>query len=180
MYDESKKKFFRKLWILVDALAVLLLGLAMVLAVRYYHNNGENSDVYLEADIKAKLGQLEDKSNDEIQAALNEVVEEGNLSISINANPVFATGDSEGSLKIENGPQNLYGQRVILTLDDTGEEVYDSGYMPVDSHIQTDKLEVDLEPGEYAATAVFTAYDEKLDGAMVGQAIAQVRISVLG
>ena len=68
----------------------------------------------------------------------------------------------------------------MITLDDTGEEIYDSGYMPVDSHIQTDKLEIDLEPGDYDATAVFTAYDEKLDGAVVGQAIAQLRISVLG
>ena len=153
--------------------------LAILLAVRYYTSDRSYLS-YLEDNIKAKLGQLEDKSNEEIQAALNEVVEEGNLSISINANPVFPTGDSEGTLKIENGPQNLYGQQVVITLDETGEEIYDSGYMPVDSHIQTDKLEIDLEPGDYDATAVFTAYDEKLDGAVVGQAIAQHRISELG
>lgn len=180
MCDETRKKPSRKrLWIAVDIIAVLLIGLAILLAVRYY--TSDRSDLaYLEDNIKAKLGQLENKSNEEIQAALNEVVEEGNLSISINSNPVFPTGDSEGTLKIENGPQNLYGQQVVITLDETGEEIYDSGYMPVDSHIQTDKLEIDLEPGDYDATAVFTAYDEKLDGAVVGQAIAQLRISVLG
>ena len=89
MCDETRKTPSRKrLWIAVDIIAVLLIGLAILLAVRYY--TSDRSDLaYLEDNIKAKLGQLEDKSNEEIQAALNEVVEEGNLSISINANPVF-------------------------------------------------------------------------------------------
>ena len=118
------------------------------------------------------------KRQDEIRAALNEVVTEGSLSISINANPVFPTGDSNGSLKIENGPQNLYAQQVIITLDDTGEEIYDSGDMPVNSHIQQDKLEIDLAPGDYAATAVFTAFDVD-SNITVGQAVAQLKITVL-
>ena len=55
--------------------------------------------VLLEENIKAKLGQLEDKSNEEIEAALNEVVEEGTVCISINMNPVFSSGKAEGTLK---------------------------------------------------------------------------------
>ena len=166
----------KRILVLLPLLVVLILG-----CIVWVEMNPQlfRSDMkQLENQIKAELGQLEDKSNDEIQAALNEVVAEGNLSISINANPVFPTGDSEGSLKIENGPQNLYGQQVIITLDDTGEEIYDSGYMPVDSHIQTDKLSVDLAPGDYVATAVFTAFDVD-SNITVGQAVAKLKITVL-
>ena len=64
------------------------------------------------------------------------------------------------------------------TLAETGEEIYHSGLMPVDSHIQTDKLDVELEAGEYDAIATFHAYDVETD-AEIGAAIAQIRISVL-
>ena len=166
----------KRILVLLPLMIVLLLGCIVWIKMnpQIFH-----SDVrQLENQIKAELGQLEDKSNDEIRAALNEVVTEGSLSISINANPVFPTGDSNGSRKIENGPQNLYAQQVIITLDDTGEEIYDSGYMPVNSHIQQDKLEVDLAPGDYAATAVFTAFDVD-SNITVGQAVAHLNITVL-
>ena len=147
-------------------------------AYRHFVGVQPNDTVLLEENIKAKLGQLEDKSNEEIEAALNEVVEEGTVCISINMNPVFSSGKAEGTLKIENGPMNLYNQRVVITLAETGEEIYHSGLMPVDSHIQTDKLDVELEAGEYDAIATFHAYDVETD-AEIGAAIAQIRISVL-
>ena len=52
--DETRKKSSRKLlWIAVDVIAVLLIGLAILLAVRYYI--GDHSDLaYLENNIKAK------------------------------------------------------------------------------------------------------------------------------
>ena len=159
----------------IVVLLILLLGGAFI----YQHFGGRPSDtVLLEDSVKAKLGQLEDKTNEEIEAALNEVVAEGSVCISINMNPVFLSGDSEGTLKIENGPMNLYNQRVTITLADTGEEIYQSGLMPVNSHIQQDKLAVELDAGEYNAIAVFHAHDVDTD-AEVGTAIAQIRISVL-
>lgn len=158
---------------------VILLMLAIVAGLGYMAFGPQRNDsVLLEENIKAEIGQLEGKTNAEIEAALNAVVEEGSMAISINMNPVFIDGDSEGTLKIENSPANHYGQRVIITLDDTGEEIYDSGFMPVNSHIQSDKLSVHLEKGEYAATATFTAYDEDSQ-IEVGQAAAKIQISIL-
>ncbi len=175
--NTKSQKSPSKAWIFIDLVAVLLLLLTAFFAFRFYHQDSDLA--MLESNIKAQLGQLDDKTNEEIQASLNEVVAEGNLSISINANPIFPTGDSAGSLKIENGPQNLYGQEVSITLDDTGEEIYNSGYMPINSHIQEDVLSVDLPAGDYKATVTFTALDESPNHAVVGQAIAQIRISIL-
>ena len=174
--EKKGKKRTRRIILVIVLLLLLLLG--GIFAYRHFVGVQPNDTVLLEENIKAKLGQLEDKSNEEIEAALNEVVEEGTVCISINMNPVFSSGKAEGTLKIENGPMNLYNQRVVITLAETGEEIYHSGLMPVDSHIQTDKLDVELEAGEYDAIATFHAYDVETY-AEIGAAIAQIRISVL-
>lgn len=177
--SDSKKKRKRSRKKNIITAVVLLLMLAIVAGLGYMAFGPQKDDsVLLEDSIKAEIGQLDGKTNQEIEEALNAVVEEGSMAISINMNPVFLNGDAEGTLKIENSPANHYGQRVIITLDDTGEEIYDSGYMPVNSHIQSDKLSVHLDKGEYVATATFTAYDEESQ-IEVGQAAAKIQISIL-
>ena len=171
---EKKKKFRRIMAVLVVLLMLLLAGL---FAWQRYAAR-QNDAALLESGIKAKIGQLEDKSNDEIEATLDEIIEEGNLSININANPVFPTGDSTGTLMIENHPNNHYNMRVSITLDDTGEEIYNSGLMPINSHIDEDVLSAPLDAGDYDATAAFVAYDVDTD-AEVGRAAAKIKISVL-
>lgn len=171
---EKKKKFRRIMAILVVLLMLLLAGL---FAWQRYAAQQKDAAL-LESGIKAKIGQLEDKSNDEIEATLDEIIEEGNLSININANPVFPAGDSAGTLMIENHPNNHYNMRVSITLDDTGEEIYNSGLMPINSHIDEDVLSAPLDAGDYDATAAFVAYDVDTD-AEVGRAAAKIKISVL-
>lgn len=162
---------------IVVALLVIALGGAY-----FFLNDRNDSLATLENEVKAKLGQLENKSNEEVQAALNELIAEGTVRVSINMNPVFPTGDGAGTLQLENHPNNHYNLRCVITADTdedgTEEEIYQSGLMPVNSHIQEDKLAVDLEKGEYPATATFTAYNVDTD-AEVGVVVAQIRISVL-
>lgn len=162
---------------IVVALLVIALGGAY-----FFLNDRNDSLANLENEVKAKLGQLENKSNEEVQAALNELIAEGTVRVSINMNPVFPTGDGAGTLQLENHPNNHYNLRCVITADTdedgTEEEIYQSGLMPVNSHIQEDKLAVDLEKGEYPATATFTAYNVDTD-AEVGVVVAQIRISVL-
>ncbi len=69
------KKRTRRIILVIVLLLLLLLG--GIFAYRHFVGVQPNDTVLLEENIKAKLGQLEDKSNEEIEAALNEVVEEG-------------------------------------------------------------------------------------------------------
>ncbi len=177
--EAAKKKNSRLTRRIIAAVVVLILLLTGgCLAYQHFHP-GEG--VMLEESVKAELGQLENKSNEEIKAELNRVVEEGSMAISINVNPVFSSGDAEGSLRIENSPANKYAQEVVITLNETGEEIYRSGLILPNHHIQTDKLAVDLEAGEYEGTALFTAYekDESDEWIAVGSASALIKISVL-
>lgn len=172
----------RKKGKLAAVIAIIVALLVLVFGGLFLYSKQNNGLANLENEVKAKLGQLENKSNDEIRATLDEFIEEGTIRVSINMNPVFPTGDSNGTLQLENHPNNHYNLRCVITADVNGdgekEELYHSGLMPVNSHIQEDVLNTNLDKGEYPATATFTAYDVDTDEE-IGIVVAQIRISVL-
>lgn len=172
----------RKKGKLAAVIAIIVAILVLVFGGLFLYSKQNNGLANLENEVKAKLGQLENKSNDEIRATLDEFIEEGTIRVSINMNPVFPTGDSNGTLQLENHPNNHYNLRCVITADVNGdgeeEELYHSGLMPVNSHIQEDVLNTNLDKGEYPATATFTAYDVDTDEE-IGIVVAQIRISVL-
>ena len=172
----------RKKGKLAAVIAIIVALLVLVFGGLFLYSKQNNGLANLENEVKAKLGQLENKSNDEIRATLDEFIEEGTIRVSINMNPVFPTGDSNGTLQLENHPNNHYNLRCVITADVNGdgeeEELYHSGLMPVKSHIQEDVLNTNLDKGEYPATATFTAYDVDTDEE-IGIVVAQIRISVL-
>jgi cytoskeletal protein RodZ len=173
---EQKKQPNKKQKLLI---ALLLLIILLLLGLLCWQVLGPKEDQpAFEREVNAKLGQLEGKSESEIQEELNRVVEEGMFHISINTDPVFADGKSEGSLEIENVPGNQYLMRVEITLDDTGELVYSTRYIEPDYHIQKAALDVELEKGEYPATAVFYAYDPESLTEM-GSASAKINLIIL-
>lgn len=167
---------------LTAVIAIIVAIIVIVFGGLLIFNRNNDDLVVLENEVKAELGQLENKSNDEVQAALDEIIEEGTIRVSVNMNPVFPTGEANGTLQLENHPNNHYNLRCVITADINGdgeeEEIYHSGLMPVNSHIQEDVLSVDLDKGEYPATATFTAYDVDTDNE-VGVVVAQIQISVL-
>lgn len=130
-------------------------------------------------DSSASQGQFEGKSKEEIQAALNEEVAKGMMNISIAAAITFSDGTSEGEARIENIAANPMDQKVVITLKDSGETVYESGAIAPDQHIQFIKLSKDLEPGEYAAVATFTGYDRETHK-QTGQAAAEIVLNIEG
>lgn len=166
---------------IITIVVVLLLALFAGLFLWNKYGRGPSDGQLLEDAVRAELGQLENKSNEEKEAELNRVVEEGSMAIAINLRPVFNDGTSEGSLQIENSPANKYGQEVVITLDETGEEIYRSGLLLPNYHIQTDKLAVDLDAGEYPCTATFYGYDLDIgtEPVQVGSAAAKIEITVI-
>lgn len=162
---------------LIIVLLLLIILLLLLMLGRQLLAPDKGADPY-EREVAAKLGQLEGKSEAEIQAELDRVVGEGMFHISINSNPVFANGSAEGSLEIENVPGNQYLMRVEITLDNTGETVYTTKYIEPNSHIQTAALNTELEKGEYPATATFYAYDSASLSEM-GRVSTQITIVVL-
>lgn len=181
MEDATRKKQNRTVRRIVTiAVAFLLLALGGLFVWQTFFATPSDG-VQLENAVKAQLGQLENKTNDEIAAELNRVIEEGSMAISINLAPVFVDGQSEGTLQIENSPANKYAQEVVITMDETGEEIYRSGLLMPNYHIQTDKLATVLAAGDYNCTATFVGYDLDIatDITEIGTAAAKIRITVI-
>ncbi len=172
------EKFKNKKIISYISIAAVVIIIAFFGSLFVFNNNL----IGVENKIKAQIGQLENKTDDEIKNALNEAIEDGSLRVSINANPVFIKGTDKGNLQIENHPNNKYNLRCVITAN-TGkngkeETLYQSGLMPVNSHIQKDVLNKNLEKGEYDAVATFTAYDVETDKA-VGKVVTKIHLSIL-
>ena len=164
---KNKKRFYTIVF------SVFLTTFLAITSLLVYNSFVKGNDL----DVNAKLGQLEGKTEEEIQAELNRVVDEGMFNISINSNPVYKSGTSRGSVKIENVPSNRYLMQVDITLDDTGETVYKTGLIEPNHYIQTAKLDKFLEKGEYSATATFNAY-EKESKEYVGTAAAKILLTI--
>ena len=116
-------------------------------------------------------------TDEEVQAELDKVVQEGMFNISINPDIRMTSGRAEAELRVENIPANRHLMSVTLSRDDTGEVLYASGLIEPGYHIQAVPLETVLPGGSYTATALFTAYDLETEQP-AGQAAARVRITV--
>lgn len=124
------------------------------------------------------LGQLDGKTQEEIQAELDRMVQEGMMNISIASVIEFENGGAEGEVKIENSPANRYLMQVVITLRETGEVVYTSDILEPNYHIQYAALDTNLPAGYYPAIATFNALDPETEE-QVGSAAAQVDLVVL-
>ena len=129
-------------------------------------------------DENALDGQLQGKTQEEIQAELDRRVEENMLAISINTAPEYENGTAEGNIRIENSPANHYIIAVEIQLDEDGRTVYKSDGIKPGQVIEKAKLDEALSKGEYPATAYFIAYDQK-NYKEVGRAGAELTLKVL-
>ena len=156
--------------------AIVVAALAAVGAGMWLFEQSQLNSPY---DENAILGQAPYKSAEEVQAELDRIVEEGMFNISIASVIEFADGTAPGTAYIENVPGNRYVMQVSIALDDSGETVYESKALKPGSYIESVELSNDLDPGNYAATATFSALDpDSLEE--VGKAAAKVTLSVLG
>jgi len=131
-----------------------------------------------EFDTDAMAGRIQTMSEEEIQAELNRVVEEGMFNISIASAIVFESPDGEGEARIENIAANNYHMQVDIFLKDSDKPVYSSKLIQPGYSIQMIKLNRELEPGEYEATAVFSAITKE-EKQLFGTAGAEIKLYVL-
>lgn len=124
----------------------------------------------------ALQGSLNVMTEEEIQRSLNEIVDEGMFRISIASNIIGVEG-GEAEMRIENNMTNRYIMQVSIYLDETGEEIYATDLIDPGYYIQAAAFDKPLEPGEYAATAIFTALYPDTEE-IVGTVGANVRIFI--
>ena len=150
----NEKKGKKKKLILLLLLLLLVVGVGIGLFVFL---QPKEDDFFF--DSEAKNGLIEARTKEDVQEILNQVVEKGMFNASINPNPVFENGTAEGDLWIENIKANHYYTTVTITLDDTGETVFQSKGIKPDQYIERATLSKNLPKGEYPASAMFSIID---------------------
>lgn len=156
---------------------VVIIMLAAGIGWSLYEKSG------LQLDPKQEEGTLDGMSAREIEELMQQKADESEFIISINQEPRFTNGLSEGSLRIENSPRNHYLMVVAIyerKEDGTkGRKLYESGAIRPGSKIENDRLDIELEKGNYPVLVEFSAYDEKTKK-YAGKTIGELTIVIEG
>ena len=168
-------------WIAL-VVTVILLIMSTIMTIHIFADTSEPEDATLEApsglvyDDAAIEGGWENLTTEEIEAQLNNQLEEGLINISMNTSPIFENGKATGNLMIVNETINRHPQKVEIIRNDTQDVIYTSGAIPVGSKIEAAALDVSLEAGTYDCTALFHSLDDA--GNLIGSAGAQISITI--
>lgn len=122
-------------------------------------------------------GQAPYKSEEEMQAESEREIADGMFNISIATRIEFDNANGEGLAYIENVPNNPYDMKVVITEDETGDVLYESGVITPNHYIEKIRLNKALDAGEHAATATFTALDKETQEE-AGQAAGAVTLII--
>lgn len=155
--------------------ALLALGLLLLVAAAAWFFLAPPPDEEMEPNVV--VGPMGDYSQEELQAMLAERVDEGMIAFSLNTQMLLKGPDAEAPILFENPGNNAKLLKLEITRDDTGETVYSTGYLAPGSYVDSDRLDVRLEPGSYTCTALIRSYRQDTKK-LLGQAAAEVTISV--
>lgn len=155
--------------------AVLLaLGLLLAALALAWHFLGAPDDG-MEPNVV--VGPMGDCSREELEAMLAERVDEGMIAFSLNTQIVLEGPGAEAPILFENPANNGKLLKLAIARDDTGETVYETGFLAPGSYVEDDGLDVRLDPGSYACTATISSYREDTKR-LLGQAAAEVTVTV--
>ena len=165
-------------------ITLLLGGVACYYFLIYRPNHTARTVVGGKREAEAIQGSIQMMTEEEIQEALNHIVEEGMFRISI-ASTILAEENGKAEVRIENNITNRYIMQVTLyttTLNEfTGEtiqeEIYRTDFIDPGYYIPEAKLDKHLLPGIYEGLAIFTAHYADTEE-IAGTAGAKVRIMV--
>lgn len=187
---ENQPQTQKKNRTVIVLLILILLAVCLTAAAGWYFliyqpDHAKKNVVGGKREAAALQGSIDQMTEEEIQQALNNIVEEGMFRITI-ASDIIAYENGEADLCIENKLQNRYVMQVTLytleTDEITGEtiqnEIYCTDFIDPGYYIEYDTFDTPLEPGEYDALALFTAFYADTEE-IVGTAGAQVKIHVL-
>lgn len=166
--DTMNKSISLKTLILV--LIVIVVIAACGIGAVIYLNGQKESEKQLEnqggsmmflPDANAKEGGLDGESLSELYHEMIEKSEKNRIVVNFSETITLADGSSEAEVQIANPVENNYPMQFTIKLEDTGETVYESGLVPLGSHLSSIKLTKDLDAGVYPAVLTYNAFDEE-------------------
>ena len=157
---KEEKKGGKKKWLLLLLLLLLLLAAALLWLRRPQPPAPAPEEPKFAPN--ATIGALPDKTNEEITAMLQQEVDEKSVAFSIKYDPIFENGSAVGELKLESPGNNVNYIYFTIVIDETGQQIYESGLLAPNSYIYEDKLQTEepLPKGVYSCTATIHLVDK--------------------
>lgn len=177
---DNRRKFkilnlIYKIFVAVGIVAIILLILFKPCNCKCDCAKSSSQSTYFDTTIDDSVT---DEKTESVVSDLNKQVEDGMITMSMNAEPSFENGSAKGNLLIENDKSNKHPQVIQIYRNDTKELIYTSSMLPVGQFINEDTLDVKLSKGDYKCTAYFNAVDEKT-GEKLGTSGANITIHIL-
>lgn len=177
---DNRRKFkilnlIYKIFVAVGIVAIILLILFKPCNCKCDCAKSSSQSTYFDTTVDESVT---DEKTESAVSDLNKQVEDGMITMSMNAEPSFENGSAKGNLLIENDKSNKHPQVIQIYRNDTKELIYTSSMLPVGQFINEDTLDVKLPKGDYKCTAYFNAVDEKT-GEKLGTSGANITIHIL-
>lgn len=177
---DNRRKFkilnlIYKIFVAVGIVAIILLILFKPCNCKCDCAKSSSQSTYFDTTVDESVT---DEKTESAVSDLNKQVEDGMITMSMNAEPSFENGSAKGNLLIENDKSNKHPQVIQIYRNDTKELIYTSSMLPVGQFINEDTLDVKLSKGDYKCTAYFNAVDEKT-GEKLGTSGANITIHIL-
>lgn len=163
----------RRIALVVAAVAIIIALAAAVLAFQQCSRQDDGMEP------NVVVGSMEGYTDEEIAEMLKKKVDEGMISFSLNTHLYLDGPDAQASIKFENPANNAKLTKLRLVRDDTGEQIYETGFLEPGSYVDADQLDARLGPGEYACTGYITSYEQGTKR-FLGEAACTVHVTVMG
>lgn len=165
---DKEKNNNKSLWIILAVVVVLLVAVVAVLIVVILKKNNVN-DVQQVTENSGNGGAVFEYESSavatdpvtlqELYDKMLEEAKEGTMALEMQTES-FSENGTDFNCYIANAINNKYDMFVVIYADETEEEIYRSGLIPVGSRIESFTSSKKFEPGVYSATIVYNQVED--------------------
>ena len=162
---EDKKKASgsnsKILVIIIAILAVVLIGVVLFFVLNGKNDNNKEEETSRSSGLQYEAHVITDdpeKLQDAVEK-LYEKAKEGQMTLSMK-NQAVSTDGINFACYLGNDIKNNYDMYMVLYRDDTQEEIFRSGLIPIGSRIEEFQVTKKIEPGTYEGTLVYNQVEE--------------------
>lgn len=166
MEDRKESQVQKRKIIIILSVIIILLAASMVVLVgmslRSPKETIENIETEKQSNAMAYEANVVVGDKDSLQDAVDRLIEkakEGQMSLEMKTE-AYSDDGKRFTCHLANSIQNNYDMFMVLYLDNTQQEIYRTGLIPIGSRIEEFTLKEALEPGRYEATLVYNQVEE--------------------
>ncbi|RDB60883.1 hypothetical protein C1878_12605 [Gordonibacter sp. 28C] len=157
--QEKRRK--RKKILLVLLLLLLLLALGTCTAVNLLGDKQEDAPaaVAVMPGLDANAEDISDREG--MESAMQSAADANYFTLQVNPDASFSSQTGEGRFELVNPLDNVFPISFDITLDESGQKVYQSGAVMPGKQIRGIALDSTPDPGSYRATVNVSIYDRE-------------------